>query len=520
MRKTRGAETPAQTEKRRLSQRNRDRLSRENETPEQREQRRGRNRVACKRYYASTKEGGTKSAYDGVDYEDIPMFALGDMDVLCKHCGAAHYESEQTRTHGPKSFDNCCRHGKAAHLKDWPIYPDELRKRFVSDAQMDRCFQEELRIVNSQFAFASFCTNEHLFNPKDRAPPAMRVSGQAYRKINLKLYPDVLDGEVPTNGQLFMFDVDDAVAFRKEHLTVDASIIREIDVYMRKHNLLAKGYTMLWEQLDKESERAKSRKEEPRELKLLFSLKPGEADARSNEELPARNQVAAVFTINADGELPPAYIVVEDRKEKQLRVIKSFDPLATPMLYPLLFPNGDEGYSIQMTHIDTETRLSMREYISHLIQYRPKGKTGEGEHIWNPLAFAGKLQQAFLIDMYTRIEHERLDWLRKNQTLIHAALYQNLVDYVAKRAEMLQAKVGKTVILPSTYYGSPRSMNQHYQDAMAIVMEKGAPDLFVTMTCNPNDEDILKQIEKEAPGQKPWQCPIIVTRVAFRSSRP
>ena len=47
--------------------------------------------------------------------------------------------------------------------------------------------------------------------------------------------------------------------------------------------------------------------------------------------------------------------------------------------------------------------------------------------------------------------------------------------------------------------GSPRSMMQAYQDAMAIVSLFGKPDLFITMTCNPLWSEISDNL---FPGQK------------------
>ena len=38
--------------------------------------------------------------------------------------------------------------------------------------------------------------------------------------------------------------------------------------------------------------------------------------------------------------------------------------------------------------------------------------------------------------------------------------------------------------------GSPRNMQQNYQDAMSIVRKFGKPDLFVTFTCNPQWEEV------------------------------
>ncbi|OWZ22795.1 Helitron helicase [Phytophthora megakarya] len=51
--------------------------------------------------------------------------------------------------------------------------------------------------------------------------------------------------------------------------------------------------------------------------------------------------------------------------------------------------------------------------------------------------------------------------------------------------------------MPPTFTGGPRYMYQRFLDGMAIVRETGPPNLFITMTCNPNrpeidlDEDLL-----------------------------
>jgi len=63
-------------------------------------------------------------------------------------------------------------------------------------------------------------------------------------------------------------------------------------------------------------------------------------------------------------------------------------------------------------------------------------------------------------------------------------------------ANNLNGRIGKMIILPSTFIGSPRNMLQNYQDAMAIVSKFGKPDLFITMTCNPKWREILKMAKK------------------------
>ena len=47
-------------------------------------------------------------------------------------------------------------------------------------------------------------------------------------------------------------------------------------------------------------------------------------------------------------------------------------------------------------------------------------------------------------------------------------------------------KVGKRTVLSTSFIGGPRDMRRRYMDAMALVRKFGKPDIFLTMTCNPN----------------------------------
>jgi hypothetical protein len=48
-------------------------------------------------------------------------------------------------------------------------------------------------------------------------------------------------------------------------------------------------------------------------------------------------------------------------------------------------------------------------------------------------------------------------------------MYRGLLDAVEARAQNHNLKAGEMIILPLTFQGSPRYMQQNYQDAMAIV---------------------------------------------------
>jgi len=53
-----------------------------------------------------------------------------------------------------------------------------------------------------------------------------------------------------------------------------------------------------------------------------------------------------------------------------------------------------------------------------------------------------------------------------------------------------RTQVGLPVVLPSTFQGGPRFMQQRYQDCMAVVRHYGKPDLFITFTCNPKWQEV------------------------------
>lgn len=113
--------------------------------------------------------------------------------------------------------------------------------------------------------------------------------------------------------------------------------------------------------------------------------------------------------------------------------------------------------------------------------------------------------------MYIKIESIRLAFYLQpsTQVLIRADLYQGLVDSVVA-GETRACMTGKRIVLPSKFIGGPRDMRRRYLDAMALVQRFGKPDLFITMTCNPQWEEITRELE---PGQSPQDRPDLVAWV-------
>ncbi|KAL0345492.1 UNVERIFIED_CONTAM: hypothetical protein Sradi_4380500 [Sesamum radiatum] len=116
------------------------------------------------------------------------------------------------------------------------------------------------------------------------------------------------------------------------------------------------------------------------------------------------------------------------------------------------------------------------------------------------------------IENLDMIEAQKLRWIRFHQNDIRAELYEGLQDCL-NAGEHDAGNIGRRIILPSSFTGSPRDMYQRYQDAMAIVQKFGKPDIFLTMTCNPSWKEIKDQL---LSGQTPQDRLDLLSRI-FRA---
>ncbi|KAG2784358.1 hypothetical protein PC129_g21054 [Phytophthora cactorum] len=209
-----------------------------------------------------------------------------------------------------------------------------------------------------------------------------------------------------------------------------------------------------------------------------------------------------------------------------------------PLQYPLLFPGGDLGWTYTDKYANgnryrQKDTLSLREHVA----YRLFPKPGDG----SALHLGGRVFQQYCVDPRAKVEQEALRWVSNNQATLPADLYSGIQDaYLNETPEALGDgegrfteytrssqsdqptdsgqprrqhfldRIGKRVILPSSYTGGPRQMYRSYKDSMAIVREYGKPDIFLTMTCNPEWDEIVGQLP---PGLSAEDRPDIVARV-------
>ena len=93
------------------------------------------------------------------------------------------------------------------------------------------------------------------------------------------------------------------------------------------------------------------------------------------------------------------------------------------------------------------------------------------------------------------IESQKLNYVRQHQQKLRVDNYMNLNAY-NNESRTLGNKKGKRIILPSSFVGSRRYMEQLYFDGMAICGHIGFPDMFLTLTCNPAWPEIQRRVRK------------------------
>ncbi|XP_057790800.1 uncharacterized protein LOC131007904 [Salvia miltiorrhiza] len=147
-----------------------------------------------------------------------------------------------------------------------------------------------------------------------------------------------------------------------------------------------------------------------------------------------------------------------------------------------------EGLDYLLRNFKTPSSVAMREYYCYLFQIRT-------DDIINILR-TGRVIQQFQIDTYVKIETQRLDFFRHNQSKfeMRAKSYQGIVESITSNGVISAKSIGKRVLLPKTFTGGPRDLRCRYMNALALVAKFGRPDIFLTMTCNPKWVEIQSEL--------------------------
>jgi hypothetical protein len=433
--------------------------------------------------------------------EHVVEHYCGPLDVICESCQSKNFAKERPQD---GKFTVCCQKGKV-DLPKLNEPPQLLKHLLTGEHPMSKNFLENIRSFNSAFGFASM--GAAIAAPPGNGPYCFRIHGQIYHRTGT-LHPD--GDEERIYSQIYILDADEALQCRTSHpenTQCDSNLMDLLAKMMEEVSPFARAFKMLY-QVEQEAMQASlaSGRELP---KICMAIVQDRNSDKRRYNAPKVNEVAIVFQ-NADGEPPLERDLLIHLKSSnsdpcvpKVRRISILDPNLEAMVYPMLIPHGDQGWSITMPLRGATVR-------SHVTQMQYYGYRFAVRDDFNIFLNSGKLSQQFIVDSYVKTEANRLNYIRTNQSKLRVELYSGLVDHINSEAEREGLIPGKPVVLPSSFQGSPRNMQQNYQDAMAIVRKFGKPDLFVTMTCNPKWREITENLQ---PWQKVEFRPDLVSRV-------
>ncbi|SGY11909.1 BQ5605_C011g06315 [Microbotryum silenes-dioicae] len=437
---------------------------------------------------------------------------------------ALHWEFEKSPTPGGATpFKLCCADGKV-RLPGIEKPPPELLELLTGEGPVETIFRDRILAFNKSFAMASFGTSKGHGIISGSGPPSFYLSGTVFHRIGT-LAPGSADD--PVFAQILFLAPTERIEARRrfngppeEVRRLDSAyqqIVPVLDGMLRLHNRRVKLFLTPKEFMNSEASHITYNLPTQEEVAVIL---PGD----DTEYRSSRREIVVRLRH------PP------NNDSHGIQLIHDGHPALMALTYPLLLPYGEDWYHdripLSQNAIVTEAALRVRDENGVLqcttdnANANPQTGTAGSKHVtqsqfnmyyfhicphnisYPTLFLGGRLFQKFVADAWAMTEQEQLYWMRANQKKLRAEEYLSLQ---ASLAEGLgPAQIGKRVILLSSHTGSPRQMIQLYQDAMAIVRVFCAPDIFITMTCNPNWSEIVNAL---LPGQTASDHPNIVTRV-------
>lgn len=373
----------------------------------------------------------------------------------------------------------CCNGGKVQLLPIQP--PPEPLYSLLNDSHPEHVhFISSIRKYNGCFQMTSFGANQVV---EDRFMPTFKVLGQVYHLVGSVL--PLPDQEARFLQIYFVGEDERETRLRCSHYPdVKPALVKQLQHMLHEHNAYIKDFKTTLEKVPHNCDKF--------EVVIHADRKPAGAHAGRYNESTA-SEIALVIS----GQQFENRDIVLQSHDANLRRITEIHRSYDSLQYPLLFCRGEDGYSINMPYCDPTTKLPLQRgkiTASDFYAYRIMVRKND----FNFLLRSGSLLSQFLVDMFAKIETERLNYIRNNQSKLRVDEYIHLKDAIGRR-DVNGDQLGKLVVLPSSFTGGPRYMHERAQDAMTYVRCKGRPDLFITFTCNP------KWIEFKYvlfPGQK------------------
>lgn len=349
---------------------------------------------------------------------NFESYHIGSMDVLCNSCNAKHFTSEITGQ-DRHLFTLCCHKGKV-HLP--PLAQNAffnglyygLSSADQTVKERSKNYFDKIRSYNSAFAMIS----------SEAKVSDTMLQGIYHFKIHDIFYhrtgPMAVGyGFAPRYAQLYFYDVDTAVNMRmreQSNQQCDGRLMREIAVQLEGNNPFVRSFHTMHEYCERVEN-------VQREVCMVIKVNRDFDIRRYNDAV--QTDVAVIFN-TIDGEPPfERNMVAFPKVNGTVRNVSVLDSSLDPLAYPLLFPNGDTGWHVNMIHnipsmstaAAPRTKVTMLQYAAYRLANRNN---------FSLLHHSQKLFLQWVVDMYVRIEGTRLHFIKQNQANLRSEIYSNL----------------------------------------------------------------------------------------------
>jgi len=382
------------------------------------------------------------------NHDAVTAFDGGEPSETCPHCGALFFVGEA-------KYISCCHLGTIALNR--PFVPNALMS-IITDSHVHAC----IRQYNSALAMASVgYSGDAMDRNHSAAPHRPHVDGWGSLKISGRVYHRIggiqaAAEQAASWGQLYMLDAAEATQNRMavhrcaEHLR--PSVLSELHSLLMQHNPWISEFVAAGDGTAAE---------------LTWS----------SDDVNTRAGIVAVVAATGTRS------IIVRKHSHQLMTISDQHPLYFPLAYVLLWPSGGIGYSDRMTRCDPMTgsvlgKLQMLEWARYCIMRRVDASL---------IHLCGKLSLEFFCDVWSCIECRNLDYLSRGtiQSQFRASRFCTLMDQIRTDGGQNLHMMGAPVHLPASFTGSPRWYHALYHDALALPAAFHLPDLFITVTFNP-----------------------------------
>ncbi|KAL7074608.1 hypothetical protein ACQ4LE_005793 [Meloidogyne hapla] len=440
---------------------------------------------------------------------------------VCHYCDALLFESEVNLQHKTKfktiSSSFCCGCG-AVSLPPYSTHPKDLQELLKGETKDSKEFLAYQNSYNSLLAFASV-TVGHKDSSLDGSVCFM-LNGEFSRHLS-----SMHSGNLtPSFSQLYILDANEALNLRTQNSIcggdrVNPETLKKLDALLRTLHPFAKVYKNFHSQYQ-----AILEKDGPDSVKKFRLTLLEERDAPApvkDKSLHTRQvnlpQEKSLFSVWTESDEPPQLkgIYITDL-QGSLFQLPAYHPMTDTLCYPLLFPNGDDGFHKNVPFVritkpptnddenssnersDDELEIdpsrknftTLRDYIRYRLAIR---QSDSPHNIWSA---GGGLSQKIVLDYAARIDAEVASFLRKPEFNLRATLPENVLKHLAKDANLESVdQLGSVIFFHKNNPGTRPYFQDMFYDATTIMSrtrKEGCASFMFTFTTNPRWPEIKR----------------------------